>query len=481
MKKILCICVIFAVVIGCSLKHSPEHISTDSKLTLLTRSYFDHWRGNEFVLTEADVDNYVHFRNLEGKSKGRTIVLSEIIPLYWEDEVCLYVLQYEEGFDVISADKRSPIPLAEVSYGTFEECNDPNGFGGHLNLMAEEVWFSLNDYTNPSQDAEESIQSSLDFWRMVNADSTFIARNADSTYNGIGLRLDPNIPPGHWVLVGVDTVEEVYDSIPHLTTTTWYQRGIYNYYCPDDKDSLDVIVECPAGCVAIAGAQMLYYLHFKEGVPLNSPANGYCYGHVYDNSYVQFFWNHSSSTWAAMQPPRSATDTLAALLVGDVGKKLEISYTWNGSSASTVDLKNDVFPPYGWNSEYSDSYLSNKIVSNLQNGFPVVCAGQRETRGVNRIGHAFLVDRYRRFRTKVTSYYEWELDDPNYSGPLPKIFPITEVSYSSPHITSYGMNWGQLDTTANASWCSLSGVWQYDNLPPYQYNRRMIYDFSIIQ
>jgi len=246
-------------------------------------------------------------------------------------------------------------------------------------------------------------------------------------------------------------------------------------------DTLGVVVDCPAGCVAIAGSQMLYYLHSKDGIPITSPASGSCTGHVYDNSYVQSFWNFSSSTWSAMQTPRTyISDIYAALLVGDVGKKLNMSYAWNGSGAYTSDLKDDVFQPYGWNCVYSNAYLSNKIVSNLQNGFPVVCAGDREDRGINKIGHAFLVDRYKRYRTKTTSYYEWEYDDPNYPGLLPNIRPKTEISYGSPHISYYGMNWGQWNTTANASWCSLSGVWQYNNLPPYQYDRKMVYDFSII-
>lgn len=455
-------------------------MSTDDN-TILTKSSLGQELASGFALTEAEINNYVNFKVLEGKSKGREVVLSEIIPIYWENIACLYVIQYEDGFDVISADKRSPIPIAEVARGTFQDCNDPNGFGGHLNLMAEEVWFSLNGYLkDPSPEAEENIQSSLDFWRMINADSLFIAENADSIDSNLGFRFDPNIPPGYWVLVGVTTAEEVYDSIPHLTTTTWHQKGIYNYYCPEDRDSEGYIVKCPAGCVAIAGAQMLYYLHLKDGVPLTSPANGSCTGYVFNNNVVQNFWNYSSSTWSMMQPPRSQYDTFAALLVGDVGNKANMAYAWNQSGTTLVSLKDDVFPFYGWNSVYSNTYSSNNIVSNLQNGYPVVCAGNINANG-NGGGHCFLVDRYKRFREKTTCYYEWEYVESNYTGPLPYVRPRTTITYGSPYILFYGMNWGQFNTTPNGSWCSLSGIWQEGNLPPYQYNREMIYDFSIIQ
>lgn len=480
MKRIFIGILLLSVMIGCTPRQGFDYIETDNDYLLLTKASLDR-KSDSYSLTEADINNYFLFKQLEGKSKGKELKLLDIIPIYWEDMACLYVLQYEEGFDVISADKRSPIPLAEVACGTFEECNDPNGFGGHLNLMAEEVWFSLNGYlTDLSPEAEENTLSSLDFWRMVNADSLFISENVDTTNNRLGYRFIPDIPPGNWVLVSVSTVEEVYDSIPHLTSTTWHQKGIYNYYCPEDHDPEGYNVKCPAGCVAIAGAQMLYYLHFKDGVPLTSPANGSCTGYVYNHNVVQSFWNYSSSTWSMMQPPRSQYDTYAALLVGDVGKRLHTSYTWNQSGATLVSLKDSVFQPYGWDCVYSNSYSSNNIVSNLLNGYPVVCAGNVNANG-NGDGHCFLVDRYKRSRVKTTSCYEWEYVESNYSGPLPYVPPRTVVTYSSPYISYYGMNWGQFVTTNNASWCSLSGIWQEGNQPPYQYNREMIYDFSIIQ
>jgi hypothetical protein len=482
MKHIIYIGILeFFVMIGCTPKQEFYQIDTGNDHSFLTKASIDN-KCEGYALTEVDINNYFLFKQLEGKSKEREVVLSEIIPIYWENIACLYVIQYEDGFDVISADKRSPIPIAEVARGTFQDCNDPNGFGGHLNLMAEEVWFSLNGYLkDPSPEAEENIQSSLDFWRMINADSLFIAENADSIDSNLGFRFDPNIPPGNWVLVGVTTTEEVYDSIPHLTTTTWYQDSIYNYYCPYDMNSNGVIVKCPAGCVAIAGAQMLYYLHSKDGVPLTSPANGSCTGEVFNHNVVQNFWNYSSGTWSLMLPPRDGTDIYAALLIGDVGKRVSMQYAWFGSGALVEDLKDYVFQPYGWNSIFSNSYLSNKIVSNLQNGYPIVCGGARDIRGVGRLGHAFLIDRYKRCRVKTTSYYEWEYLESNYTGPLPYVSPITTISYDSPHISYYGMNWGQEDSIPNASWCSLSGIWQYGDLPPYQYDRQMIYDFSIIQ
>ncbi len=406
------------------------------------------------------------------------MVLSSIKPIYWDSIPCLYVLQYSKGFEIIATDKRSPIPLAYNHEGLFDEMNDPTGFGGHISLLSSDIWLSLNGLLPPgTQEEEKNIQNSLDFWKIVNSDNTLINKHRN---NSFGSHQDDRerIPNGFWEMVVAESEEEVYDSIPHLTWTRWHQHNIYNFFCPDDINDNDSIVKCPAGCVAIAGAQMLYFLHSKDGVPTTSPRAGICIGHVYDNSVIQLFWDHSTSTWATMSL-LSTTDTCAALLVGDVGKRLHMDYGWDGSEADTEDLVDDVFSPYGWNSTCLDEYNSSVIVSSLQSGYPIVCAGKRDVRGVEKKGHAFLVDRYKRTRTRTRITWRWvDLDDDPTNNPI-LLPPDDEITYSTPHIYYYGMNWGQGPTSYNNTWCTLSGIWQYGSWSPYIYNRKMIYNFTI--
>jgi hypothetical protein len=224
---------------------------------------------------------------------------------------------------------------------------------------------------------------------------------------------------------------------------------------------------------------MLFFLHQKDGVPATSPSKGICTGEVYNNNVYQCFWDYSSTTWSSMQPRAIYTDTCAALLIGDVGKKLGMEYSWNGSGADTEDLKDDVFSPYGWDCTYSNNYDVSHITYSLYSGYPVVCAGRRQNRGVNKVGHAFLVDKYMLCQTKTTTTYEWIPDNPDPAGSTYLFEPIDSVTYSSPTIHYYGMNWGQ--SLNDESWCSLEGIWRYMNNPPYAYNRRMIYGFTIKQ
>lgn len=60
---------------------------------------------------------------------------------------------------------------------------------------------------------------------------------------------------GHWV-ANITTITEIVDTVPHLTNTRWYQGDPYNKYCPLKSDGSGK--RAPAGCVAIAAAQMIY-------------------------------------------------------------------------------------------------------------------------------------------------------------------------------------------------------------------------------
>jgi len=477
MRNKLIIASLFVLLMGCSDPRSFDPSLNQKSILdsyMETKSLGRNGENNTYVVNEFDLQNFVYFRQLEGKSRGKDVQLVSITPIEWEDMPCLYVIQYREGYEIISADKRSPIPIAANDRGVFVKGDDSDSFMEHLNLMAEQIWFSINGYGDKiDPEWEDEVNGSLDFWRMVNADSSFIEQNGERY-------IDPDAPIGHWEFLEASSFEVDYDTIPHLTVTQWYQEGIYNLYCPQEYTGTS-FVRCPAGCAAIAGAQMLYYLHGKDGVPISSPTTGYCTGYgILDYIFSQSFTNPSPNSWSQMLPPRHVADTLAAILVGDVGKRLHTTYRLNGSSAVAANLVDSVFVEYGWNCSYLADYDASIIVSNLQAGYPVVCAASRaENRGVNKIRHAFLIDSYKRRRMMTVAYYTWIIDNPVPGMHYPPVPLHREVTYGSPYITHYRMNWGAEETSPNDTWCSLAGVWQYQNLPPYVYEPEMIYNFTL--
>ena len=183
-----------------------------------------------------------------------------------------------------------------------------------------------------------------------------------------------------------DTIDE-YETVDHLVTSVWHQGDPFNRYSPLISDNGSS--RCPAGCVAISGAQVLRYLNSVMGVPVNSPTSGSCVGSI-QNGYIQNFGSYESYAWDDMHDD---SDSLgyASLLIGDVGKRLSMNYGATGSSASTAYLPNSVFASYGINCNYFPYFDVEDTFASIQGGFPVICRGNNNDTGG---GHSFIVDGY---------------------------------------------------------------------------------------
>lgn len=465
---------------GCT---KAEHLNhTEGEVYLLEDATKSTNSGEEsYIINERDIRNYIAFQKMQDKEFMRDNELQKVTPIEWNDAICLYVLEYDKGYEVLSADKRSQVPLVKDQVGKFEFPTEESPLGFHIYTLAEDVWFSLynNDQLDkPDKEAIENIKSTLTFWNLVNADFKTIQSHSARTKSSDDLILDPE--EGHWEQISVSIRELYYDTSEHLVTTWWHQDPPFNDYCP--YDSTQHTSRCPAGCVAVAGAQVINYLHHKLGVPEKSPSHGHCSGYVYNNTVNQSFGLFHSSTWDNMMPS-SDPYGYAAMLIGYVGKNVNMSYGANSSGANTLNLKDNVFIPYGINCTTFKYYNGLFLKGDLGNGIPVICGGTREyinSEG-NTVtsGHAFIVDRYKRYQEEITFTHEWVFDNPE----LNPGYPITRTSivYNTPYITHYQMNWGYgYEKNYNNVWCSMSGSWQYGSRTPYIYNRKMVCNFSVL-
>ncbi len=488
LKKFLLILLILSL---CScVKHNDLERGTIEHLTLITKAMGGV--NEDYQVTNDDIVNYIKYKSLEGISRRKESIVKDVVPILWQDVPCLYAVVYERGYEVISADKRSPLPLMKDEEGVFELPTEDTPIGFHLYTLAEDVWLSLyqnKSFGEPDNETIDNIESSLLFWKLISADYKTVVGQATQTKSSRDtIILDPD--HGHWELIGTTTQTEVFDTSAHLTTTWWHQYYPFNEFCP--YYSSIGFDRCPAGCVAIAGAQMLYYLHYKIGVPTQSPSTGYCTGFVHINLpgeqlYTQTFSNYISNTWDYMQSNWDPNLTrYAAKLIGDIGKKVNMEYSTGpeGSCASLENLRDSAFIAYGIHCSILNYYSGSFIKGNLEMGYPVLCGGFRQntrnegnTRG--KIGHAFLIDRYIRVRNKITFLYEWIFDDPGQSPGYPIM--TANVVYDSPKITMYQMNWGNgYDYNYNDVWCGMNGMWQYgDHL--YTINRRLLYNCRAIE
>lgn len=74
------------------------------------------------------------------------------------------------------------------------------------------------------------------------------------------------------MLIGTTVLEDIEEEQDHLTITRWGQGspspsvGKWNYYSPRLNPSSQY--RCYTGCIPVAIAQMMYYLHYKIGHPV---------------------------------------------------------------------------------------------------------------------------------------------------------------------------------------------------------------------
>jgi hypothetical protein len=396
-----------------------------------------------------------------------------------ENDTLLYVCGKQEGgWTIYSSDTRVPAIIAQSDEGTFEMLMQNDNAKAWIESIAEDLRIikSLDD--DKLNFSEEEIKRNKQFWRSISSSDEFVKEILkQNTTRGIG----DNIvfePSGHYELVESTTYSEVYDSISRLTTTNWHQDSPYNEYCPY---LLDDETHAPAGCVAIAGAQMLYFLHYHFGVPETAPSGAYCYSNI--SLYPNYIWaqyNYNSTIWDTMN---SYYSTDAAPLIADVGRRVNMEYGENGSGAVTSSLVNNVFAPYGISCTYSD-YNVDGLKSSLLDGIPVVLSARslKPTNVFESVGHCFITDRYKRTRVVTRNEYEWIWDFvPPEGGPLPLVPGEVEYIYSSPLISMIGMNWGW-GYNPSAEWFSLTGDWyKMINGLPYNFNisRHMIYNFHV--
>lgn len=400
-----------------------------------------------------------------------------------QHDTLLYVCEERGGgWTIYSSDKRTPAIVAQSESGSFSHAMQNEALATWIETMKEDMEVIRKASDRELNFSKQEIDENLMFWEAIASPDDFVKKCAGQVQTkGRGdFDLEPEII-GHYELFSSTTFEEVYDSIGRLTETDWGQHDRYNAYCPLKSDGSD---RAPAGCVAIAGAQMLFFLHKKFNVPECAPSTAYCNSTIAD--YPNYNWGQSdynSTIWSQMK-----TDSIAAApLIADIGRRVNMRYGDDGSSARVVDLKNNVFAYYGINCDFStyNDHLDS-LCSNLLSGIPVILKAQE---AMSNNGHAFIADKYKRVRTITRNTYRWIYDrmPQRPDGtliPLPCIPDKIEDIPSSSRINMIGINWGEGPFfLRNEEWYTLLGKWimnfdlSYTN---WNVNREMMYNFTPI-
>lgn len=270
----------------------------------------------------------------------------------------LYVFNVEAngGFVIVSGNDNTDAILGYSTKGSFDEGNLPTNVRAWMEQIAAEV---------------EACQS------------VPMSRSAELVPKHDGVAIHARIEP--------------------LITTTWDQGnwyndinsdGVYNVHLP----KINGKYPC-TGCVATAGAQLMYYYRWPQTMTQSVPGYESSSEANTGNALapIQFQWDKMKTKYVANDPNTEAVNAVADLMLY-CGYAAKMNYGIDGSGASAYTLADGMskyfdYNPNTWKEVSRYQYTINEwdelIYNELANGRPVMYSGS-SSKG----GHVFLCDGY---------------------------------------------------------------------------------------
>lgn len=197
-----------------------------------------------------------------------------------------------------------------------------------------------------------------------------------------------------WVQLLSDNPQpkETHTVINPLLTTTWDQGMYYNDLCPEDPNGINGHV--PAGCVAVAMAQIINYWQF--------PTQGRG-SHSYMSNYGTLSVNYANETYNYLNMPNalnsnsSSTQINAiAQLMRDCGVSVNMQYENSASGAYAIEARCGFINYFQYSPDlsyaekkfFSASEWNGLIQQDLNANYPVYYSGNGTS------GHSFVCDGY---------------------------------------------------------------------------------------
>lgn len=447
-------------VLSCSEKESPEQLVAE----VLANSEQEPSRSNSVSM--QDLSYYLTtFKNLP-ETKSTNV---DIQPIVEGADTLLYLVNYEHGWELLTADIRAPRVIAKADDGNMQEKDLFN------NPAAADVYSFVKDNIKYLKEHPEE-----------KTDNRF----SDSWETVLPSRLEfPQV-------VSV-TVTDDYYTQDHLTQTRWGQGYPWNIRAPyKDVSSSE---HCYTGCTPVAVSQILYYLHYKLGVPTN------LYRDSYTNAYI-----HPGDTCVVLQPidisfynsgdywddlPLTASesnsyfDAVSTLMVQQ-GLCMGSVYCLHGTGTTLGCSPSAFTTQYPISCSSTDNVSINHIISKIYNNqIPtLLTVGRIEPSDVHKLHDVVADASQKHVQTIVTLYREpvYYPVDPPFPGDKNSptriewhYFTVTEVITSN----FIGINWGWDGTGmysgASPIWYSVDGVMSWSvGSRTYTYTRHMVTDFA---
>lgn len=306
-----------------------------------------------------------------------------------EQDTLMYIFNFadDQGFAIVPKSKNAPELLAVTTKGYYDgKETDNEGFNMYMNNARLIVDPDTMVIINPG---------------------TPIDTSSNPGVGGGGI--------GDQVITEWKT-ETDYDTTRRgpLLTTKWGQEMPFNYYC-FENGAQSGTKNTPAGCTAIAVAQIMAYHEFPNSINLT-----YSFAPTTNLTLNWDYWKENSYN-----------DPIGlAIFIRELGERLNMDYQLDGSSSSIVYARNVLRDPsYNTSSIIDYNIYDNKIVpNNIADNLPVYIRGYDV---LDSVGHAWIIDGYM-FTEETSKDYQRQMGQTNWT--------LVNTVYIKN--TYYSFNWG---------------------------------------
>ena len=494
-RKLLFLALLFVGLVGCTYNTLPDDVATPIVATeqgfdlgFATRAeVFDGQSlDSKYFVAEEDLESFLNYKQQHSDKK---IIVKDCTPYGFDGSHTLfYVLNYADGWEVVSADKRTQATLA---YG---EGKRTFSMGADNTNEAEKLWMNMlaSDVLQKRQRSDSTNNKSFniikDDLEINNVDWWNCLSQSNSTRSGNTPILGPITPPSglYRYLVGHVTDTTLVQQINPLIQTRWGQQFPWNTKCPESSEFSYIHV--PAGCVAVAGGQVLHYLRNKYNATFFIPQSAIASGNL-NNYQISFSNSLSNAIWGAMaltddEYVAGWTDgptQLVATLLAWIGNKINMNYGDTVSTASNVRLMENVFESFNISWKHNEGYDYNVITEQLvEKKLPLIVDANVEN---EHIGHSWIIDGFRKLYYSHTPYY---YDSPRFLGHAEvSMLTIEDGQPGEPVTHNYEgflhMNWGWNDhDTYDDYFYAAPSNWTPDGeTSPYNVDVDLYYNFVL--
>lgn len=457
-----------------------------------TITYEGHVVDVDYFVSSADLATYLELQPNSPNGIKRPIKSVEAKGPN-ADVTLMYVVNYDKGWEIISADKRAQPVLAFSEGGEFSFETANPGEKIWLECLACDV-LNLRTADKALQTRAAENNPNVGFWRGLELRKEIMDEDVVET-RAFGDSLDFSFDPipilpfplpegGHYEFSHTYETYTLETEVGHLLDTAWGQNAPWNEMCPTINGGA---AHVPVGCVAVAVAQILYNLHYRLGTPVAIPINAYWYGD-YDASPEFYLGPMNEVAWpyvATSDGEYGKSTAMAAALMAHIGYLVSMDYGEEESGALSSDVPT-AFDFYGITCELEDyNYVS--VAESIRDSLPVYTRARRiknQETGAT-AGHAFVIDGCQDYRVQYIDYYDWVWDEPqDPNGPQTKVPGYTRTRTTNTIVCKYiCMNWGwegDHDSEGDEPiWFAVAGDWDPIEGRNYNISRKVITEYVL--